>query len=47
MQEPSAMSVIAEVERLNILNRPLKVLDLCAAPGGKSTGVGEKQALTA
>lgn len=42
MQEPSAMSVIAEVERLNILNRPLKVLDLCAAPGGKSTGVGEK-----
>jgi len=38
MQEPSAMSVIEEAE-LNINDR---VLDLCAAPGGKSTAASEK-----
>ena len=36
MQEPSAMAVVSAVK--NVIDiRGLKVLDLCAAPGGKST----------
>ena len=36
MQEPSAMSVVSAVLSVKDI-RGLKVLDLCAAPGGKST----------
>ncbi|MBO7374303.1 MAG: RsmF rRNA methyltransferase first C-terminal domain-containing protein [Lachnospiraceae bacterium] len=36
MQEPSAMAVVSAVKSVVDL-RGLKVLDLCAAPGGKST----------
>ena len=36
MQEPSAMSVVSSMASVSDL-RGLKVLDLCAAPGGKST----------
>ncbi len=38
MQEPSAMSVIAEAE----IEPGMKVLDLCAAPGGKSGGIAAR-----
>ncbi len=38
MQEPSAMSVIAEAE----IEPGMKVLDLCAAPGGKSGAAAAK-----
>ena len=41
IQEPSAMSVVSEIERLGIFDKPIKALDLCAAPGGKSTAIGE------
>lgn len=37
-QEPSAMSVIDEAE----IESGMRVLDLCAAPGGKSGGIAER-----
>jgi len=37
VQEPSSMSISWLVRQAIPLNQPLKVLDLCAAPGGKST----------
>ena len=36
MQEPSAMAVVSALESVKDI-KGLKVLDLCAAPGGKST----------
>ncbi len=36
-QEPSSMVVSHVLRQVLDLSRPLKVLDLCAAPGGKST----------
>ena len=38
MQEPSAMSVIEEAE----IKPGMRVLDLCAAPGGKSGGIAAR-----
>ncbi len=38
MQEPSAMSVIGEAQ----IRPGMKVLDLCAAPGGKSGGIAAR-----
>jgi 16S rRNA C967 or C1407 C5-methylase (RsmB/RsmF family)/NOL1/NOP2/fmu family ribosome biogenesis protein len=37
VQEASSMFVKTAVEQVLSLDQPLKVLDLCAAPGGKST----------
>ena len=40
MQEPSAMSPIAEVGEV----KGKRILDLCAAPGGKSGGIAQRMA---
>lgn len=40
MQEPSAMSPIAEVGKV----KGKRILDLCAAPGGKSGGIAQRMA---
>lgn len=37
MQDPGAMSTVAALPRELFLRRDLRVLDLCAAPGGKTT----------
>ncbi|MCX8019163.1 MAG: RsmB/NOP family class I SAM-dependent RNA methyltransferase [Chitinophagaceae bacterium] len=37
VQEPSSMFLEEALKQCVDLNKPLKVLDLCAAPGGKST----------
>lgn len=37
VQEASSMSIGFAVRQLSDLSRPLRALDLCAAPGGKST----------
>ncbi|HEV7621873.1 MAG TPA: RsmB/NOP family class I SAM-dependent RNA methyltransferase, partial [Flavisolibacter sp.] len=39
VQEPSSMFVEQALKQLMDLSKPLKVLDLCAAPGGKSTHI--------
>ena len=39
VQEPSSMFVEQALRQLVDLSQPLKVLDLCAAPGGKSTHI--------
>ena len=37
MQEPSAMSAVAEAKKY--IHQDMRILDMCAAPGGKSGGV--------
>ncbi len=37
MQDPGAMATVAALPRELLLRRDLKILDLCAAPGGKTT----------
>src|SRR5687768_348963 len=39
VQEPSSMFLEQAFQQLTDLSQPLKVLDLCAAPGGKSTHI--------
>ncbi len=37
VQEASSMFLAYAIDQIDATNRPLRVLDLCAAPGGKST----------
>lgn len=39
VQEPSSMCIEFALSHLCELSKPLRVLDLCAAPGGKSTAI--------